>query len=99
MHILRPGGSQGVLLDRFKVALGHPRPPQGLPVLLRGAPKPPPEVENDPTWRQKFTKKRQLGIKNHSFSINQMQFFICTSIHVRLPLHIHISHRVIMHGI
>ena len=24
MHILRPGGSQGVLLDRFRIALGHP---------------------------------------------------------------------------
>ena len=49
MHIQKPGASQGGLLDRFKIALGHPGLPQGLPVPLRGALEPPPEVENDPT--------------------------------------------------
>ena len=41
MHILRPGGSQGVLLDRFKIALEHPGVLQGLPVPSRGALEPP----------------------------------------------------------
>ena len=82
MHILRPGGSQGGLPVRFKIALGHLGLPQGLPVPLRGALEL--EVENDPTWLQSSSKSSHVDIKIFHF-----QSIKCNSLSA-VPIHIHL---------
>ena len=83
MHILRPGGSQGDLPVRFKIALGHPRLPQGRPVRLRGALDPLPQQKTTPLGTKSSSKSILLATKIFHF-----QPIKCNTVSA-VPIHIH----------